>query len=65
MDKTLQEALDLAGTLSQIPVTEIQHPTDLLSLDRYFELTYLLLLLRVLPDDIHLMSSKYWSEYDV
>jgi len=43
--------------------TEIQHPTDLIATSPYYELTYLLLLLKVLPEDVHLITSRYWDGY--
>ncbi len=45
--------------------TEIQHPTDLIGMEPYFSLTMLLLKLDVLPADVHLMTSRYWDEYNV
>lgn len=43
--------------------TEISHPTDLIGSSPYFELTLLLLQLKVLPYDVHLITSKFWDGY--
>ena len=44
--------------------TEIQHPTDLITMEPYYSLTMLLLKLDVLPADVHLMTCKWWDSYN-
>lgn len=68
MSKELNEALDFAAmhtTSRTDQVSEIQHPTDLIAGGPYFNLARILLFLGVLPLDVFMMSSPYWSEYDV
>lgn len=61
--------MSLAKALLHIPQrmdvnpSEISHPTDLIATSPYYELTYLLLLLKVLPEDVHLITSRYWDGY--
>jgi hypothetical protein len=37
------------------------HPTQLICSDYYFSLSMLLILLDVLPDDVHLSTSSFWD----
>ena len=61
--------MSLAKALLHIPQrmdvhsSEISHPTDLIAASPYYELTYLLLLLDVLPHDVHLITAKFWEGY--
>jgi hypothetical protein len=66
IDKDLQDALDFAA--AHCPPrseanTEIQHPTDLIGSSPYFELVLFLMQLKVLPYDVHLITSKFWDDY--
>lgn len=63
MSITLNQALRSIPQGVDVNPTEIQHPTDLIATSPYYELTYLLLRLDVLPDDVHLITSKYWEGY--
>ena len=60
---SLDEALRNIPQRLDVNPTEIQHPTDLIATTPYYELTYLLLLLEVLPADVHLITSRYWDGY--
>ena len=60
---SLNEALRNIPQRLDVNPTEIQHPTDLIATSPYYELTYLLLLLDVLPEDVHLITSRYWEDY--
>lgn len=59
----LNEALRSIPQGVDVNPTEISHPTDLIATSPYYELTYLLLLLKVLPEDVHLITSRYWDGY--
>jgi len=63
MSTTLNEALRSIPMRLDVQSSEIQHPTDLIATSPYYELTYLLLLLNVLPADVHLITSRYWEDY--
>ena len=67
MSKSVDEIIadNLVDTKQGHINTEIQHPTDLIAMEPYFSLTMLLLKLDVLPADVHLMTSRYWDEYNV
>ena len=62
MSETLNKALSSIPTRLDVNSSEISHPTDLIGASPYFELTFLLLLLDVLPDDVHLITSRYWDD---
>lgn len=62
-EEMLKEDLKYNGG-REVP-TEICHPTDLITSPYYYELTYILMLLKVLPEDVHLMGTRYWSDYDI
>ena len=42
-----------------------QHPTDLILEDPYYSLVVMLCELDVLPDDIMLISSRFWGGYSI
>lgn len=64
MNDDMKKAPSSISPREDIP-SEIQHPSDLITMPYYWELTMLLLQLRVLPDDVHLITSKYWEEYEI